>query len=461
MTRSRPNATVDTSAVPGAPARAPAAPSPVVRVHPDVAVVTTDAELAAALRAAAPDVFIMTVEAPGALPDLLLSGTYGVLVMDVPALGADPATILNHLAAQFPDLPIVAVGTREEEALVAALISAGQVYRYLHRPMSPERARTFLEAALRRHADRIPLLHAPSSLPAPPSALTSSRLKARRPAPRYAAIGTQLAHRLPRILLGAAAALAVLALFLALRPHGSAPPHTPRAAVRGVLRTVTPAPVPEPAPEPAQEPAQEPVPVVTIAPVVTVAPVAPVAPHADAPGATAAPHARRQAAESFAEPAAVAPPAPDSVLPAAPVDVPLPGAPPEIGPLPDSNGPLPAVSAPASDASPPAVDAGAPAMAASPLAAEVAAAPPAQIAPLVKVLNVPPAYPLEARLRGTEGWVDVHFTVSPQGVTDNVRVTNASPRGVFDQAALDAVSRWRYAPRPSAAEVDERVRFRF
>ncbi|HXQ63240.1 MAG TPA: TonB family protein [Steroidobacteraceae bacterium] len=452
MTRSRPNATVRTSAAPDTAARAQAMPSPARAAHPDVAVVTTDVELAGALRAAVPDVLIMAVEAPNALADLLLSGTYGVLVTDVPALGADAPAVLKHLAAQFPDIPIVAVGTREEEALVAGLISAGQVYRYLHRPVSPERARTFLEAALRRHAERAaPAADAASPQPALRSARRPSGPKVRRPARALGTKGARPVYRRPALIL-AAAALAALALLIWLNPHHAASVPTPRATVRGVLRPITAAPAPEPVP---------PASIAPVAPPEPAALAAPLAPAVSEPSAPAAPHARRPAAESPVATAAIAPPAPNLVIPSTAIDLPLPGTPPEIGPLPDSDGPLAASSAPASDANPPAGDAGKPATEAVPAATDVAPAHRAEVAPLVKVVNVPPVYPLEARVRGTEGWVDVHFTVSTEGLTDNVRVTNSSPRGMFDHAAIDAVSRWRYAPRSSACEVDERIRFRF
>ena len=34
----------------------------------------------------------------------------------------------------------------------------------------------------------------------------------------------------------------------------------------------------------------------------------------------------------------------------------------------------------------------------------------------------------------------------PDGSVRDVRVVNATPRGVFDQSALQSVSHWRYKP---------------
>ena len=72
-----------------------------------------------------------------------------------------------------------------------------------------------------------------------------------------------------------------------------------------------------------------------------------------------------------------------------------------------------------------------------------------------------PAYPARARERGTEGWVDLEFTVSTDGTTRDAVVREAEPSGTFDRAALDAVKRWRYEPRVVDGNVvDQRVQAR-
>ena len=151
MTTSR-----QTAAARGAFAPETAAPkgraAPTRAASPQVAFVTADADLAAAVRHAAPSLSIMIAATPTALADLLLSSSCVVLIVDVAALGSTAVPVLTHLAKQFPDIPVVAVGTRQDESVVASLISTGQVYRFLHRPISPERTRNFLDAALRRHA---------------------------------------------------------------------------------------------------------------------------------------------------------------------------------------------------------------------------------------------------------------------------------------------------------------------
>ena len=79
--------------------------------------------------------------------------------------------------------------------------------------------------------------------------------------------------------------------------------------------------------------------------------------------------------------------------------------------------------------------------------------------PLRKLVDRNPEYPRAARAAGTEGWVDVRFTVNPQGVPEDVRVFGAKPAGVFDAAAIEAVRAWRYAAPPAALDATERLRF--
>jgi len=62
------------------------------------------------------------------------------------------------------------------------------------------------------------------------------------------------------------------------------------------------------------------------------------------------------------------------------------------------------------------------------------------------VREVPPSYPREAERQGLSGWVDVEFTVAPNGTTQDLVVRGAQPLRTFDQSAIDAVKRWRFEP---------------
>jgi TonB family protein len=82
--------------------------------------------------------------------DLLVAGEVGILVLDVHALTESPATFIGQIKRQFPDLVVVVAGYRDTETSLAALISAGIVYRFIHKPMSPARAKLFADAAVKR-----------------------------------------------------------------------------------------------------------------------------------------------------------------------------------------------------------------------------------------------------------------------------------------------------------------------
>jgi protein TonB len=84
---------------------------------------------------------------------------------------------------------------------------------------------------------------------------------------------------------------------------------------------------------------------------------------------------------------------------------------------------------------------------------------------LTRVLFVPPSYPDEALSRNIGGWVDLEFTVTPEGNVTDVAVLAAEPSGVFDRAARGALSRSRYRPVtrdgvPVAQRARIRVRFK-
>jgi protein TonB len=66
------------------------------------------------------------------------------------------------------------------------------------------------------------------------------------------------------------------------------------------------------------------------------------------------------------------------------------------------------------------------------------------IRPPERLTYVPPAYPEIARIAHVEGKVVVEATIDEWGVVKNVVVRQSVP--LLDKAAIDAVSKWRYAP---------------
>ena len=86
--------------------------------------------------------------------ELLLTGRCGVLLIDMAAVSTQPATLVEQIVEQFPDVVVVVAGRRDDESLLARLISDGLVYRFMHKPLSPKRAGMFLNAAIRSHVER-------------------------------------------------------------------------------------------------------------------------------------------------------------------------------------------------------------------------------------------------------------------------------------------------------------------
>jgi protein TonB len=70
-------------------------------------------------------------------------------------------------------------------------------------------------------------------------------------------------------------------------------------------------------------------------------------------------------------------------------------------------------------------------------------APPGELRLLTAVEAV---YPEQAMRRGITGWVDVELIVGTHGIPHEARVVAADPPGTFEQAALAAVSLYRYEP---------------
>ena len=73
-------------------------------------------------------------------------------------------------------------------------------------------------------------------------------------------------------------------------------------------------------------------------------------------------------------------------------------------------------------------------------------------------------YPDSALRKGIQGYVDVQFTITPRGTVTHVAVVRSDPGDVFNHAAVDAVSQWRYDPRVvdgRAVESQSKARVRF
>ncbi|MBU6247014.1 MAG: energy transducer TonB [Xanthomonadaceae bacterium] len=153
-----------------------------------------------------------------------------------------------------------------------------------------------------------------------------------------------------------------------------------------------------------------------------------------------------EVAAAAARTSSAAPPAvrtvPEPVVASAPV----------VAPPPASRPSPPVPSAPARHA-------------ATPPPPTMATAPRPRVTAPVLLHRVEPYYPQAARRARREGWVEVAFTVLPDGRVDAVRVLQAEPGSVFDLAATSAVRRWAFKPatrngQPVATDLRQRLDFR-
>ena len=149
---------------------------------------------------------------------------------------------------------------------------------------------------------------------------------------------------------------------------------------------------------------------------------------------------------------------------------------PQTAAAPPQSAPAAAAPAPAPAAAPPPVETAAttppaPRPASTTASATPAAAPAAapaggetRAAQVVK--TTPPDYPPDAVRKHQEGWVEVEFTVMPDGTVANATVVNANPARIFNSSALRAVERWTFTPRtdngtPTQEKMRRRIEFKF
>lgn len=169
-------------------------------------------------------------------------------------------------------------------------------------------------------------------------------------------------------------------------------------------------------------------------------------------------------------PVPITPPSVIGVILAAPVEAaPQPVTPqthsqPKTAPAPRPDTPPPLPAAPPSERAPvnlpaePVAQTAAPANA-EPVAAPVAAAAPSQPAPAgnpgpvtpprtdaAHLSNPAPVYPAISRRLGEQGRVLFDVYILPDGTVGEIRLKHSSGYSRLDDAALDAVRRWRYVP---------------
>lgn len=70
----------------------------------------------------------------------------------------------------------------------------------------------------------------------------------------------------------------------------------------------------------------------------------------------------------------------------------------------------------------------------------------------VATMRVPPNYPQKAKRAGLEGYVTMAVDIRANGTVSNVEVIESNPPRLFDDAAVQAMKRWRFRPKTENGE---------
>jgi protein TonB len=76
---------------------------------------------------------------------------------------------------------------------------------------------------------------------------------------------------------------------------------------------------------------------------------------------------------------------------------------------------------------------------------------------VVPLVRIEPQYPNRAITQRIEGWVQLQFTITAAGTVRDPVVIDANPKGYFENAAVKAVSRWKYQPKMHEGRAVERI----
>jgi TonB family protein len=414
---------------------------------------TRDAALLDSVRAVAEGRPVSAASNEVELAAQLMNGRGSIALIDAAGVTGPVNDLTERLKTQFPDLILVVAGGSQDQAALNAQIGKGQVYRFLHKPLSEQRVKLAVDAAWRRHTQILAGITSAATIHAIPALRPQRSL-------RFIWIGAALA------------VLAVGAIGLMMSKSDPLPPVKTVAAP-------TPAPIQQPAAKTVEAPPE------TIPTVEVIA--------SKEKPATPPPAAELTPAITESEPVLEAPLDEEAESKQFQLIAQLMGearkayaandleagerwtqAVREAGASEDNLNALAReadrvrLARSTDTAIRNALEDGSH----SNVKAESIAAVERQIlavrmetrAPRAKIHHVDPDFPSAARQSGTSGWVDLDLTLQPDGTVSNAAVMSATPSGLFDKAAAAAARKWRYEPLESGSPETEqhlKVRIRF
>jgi protein TonB len=75
---------------------------------------------------------------------------------------------------------------------------------------------------------------------------------------------------------------------------------------------------------------------------------------------------------------------------------------------------------------------------------------------IIPLVRVEPLYPAKALQAGVSGWVEIRFTITAVGTVKSPRVFRYFPSRIFNRTALQAIRKWKYAPKIENGRAVER-----
>jgi TonB family protein len=148
----------------------PGAQGPTLQPAPareSLVVLTRDKALVETLKALGSEHNVVIVDAESDLAGELVGKHMGVAIIDASSLASPVERLTEKLKSQFPDLVLIVAGHLNDQTALGSQITSGTVYRFLHKPVSEQRVRLFVDAAWRRH-DAEPVEAVAEDRPAPP-----------------------------------------------------------------------------------------------------------------------------------------------------------------------------------------------------------------------------------------------------------------------------------------------------
>lgn len=118
---------------------------------------TRDPALVHALQELADDsLTILLVEDLRRLADELMQHATAMALLDAQALGVPADAAVDAVKNQFPEVRLMVAGHAAEQNVLATRISQQKVFRFVHKPASPQRLRLFIDAATAKNTDAGP-----------------------------------------------------------------------------------------------------------------------------------------------------------------------------------------------------------------------------------------------------------------------------------------------------------------